>query len=511
MAKSQLWKLHRNVLVPDHAVHDPSTGTFYPLPKLVPAVFSFRWPNKRCCILVELYLEDRTNEATVRSLDGGSLKTEVSHLTHLVRFCWSRKIDFWDLSNMDFMDFVTALMDEKHPKDKSISKRNNDTVELIIDTSLRFLRFLQDKIFIGKTFVGPHDENPNIPLKKKVVTDHRGNQRTIYKYDFSPPPSTPKPKKPISRDLRNRLWTAVSEMSDPGKKSKYYVNRFRTEEHLLIELNYLKKRRELFLELLEATGARPGELARVSVSVNSECHGNGNLVLTTLKRRRAVDPERKFPLDPGVAMKVELFIHKTRADLLTRLGNSSINCDPRDRLFLCSKKGTPLSETSLEKEFQRIVSMAGITDQQACISMFRHRFITNMTKLHLKDFLSEHEDKTRSSMNEADYRTILKRVAVFTDHGDENSLWNYIDLAWDELGVFDYVEPARRLATSVERSINSTIAIDGDLKLKRKLTKQQLLDFFSGELKKIRTDVVDAISAQNNSKVGSGGKWAQNS
>jgi hypothetical protein len=84
------------------------------------------------------------------------------------------------------------------------------------------------------------------------------------------------------------------------------------------------------------------------------------------------------------------------------------------------------------------------------MSMFRHRFITNMVKLHLLAFFDRNPDKHRYSMQPTDYRTVLKSVATLTGHGGELSLMSYIDLAWEELGVFDYVQPARALITAVE-------------------------------------------------------------
>lgn len=384
-------------------------------------------------------------------------------------------------------------MKVKHPTDPSRPRRNNNTVDLIVATCVRFLRWIQENIFLDKIIVGTQDQNPNIILTKKTVNDRRGNLTISYKFHFLPPKSTQEPKKPIARSLRNDLWTAVSKMSDPANQSRYYANRFEPAE-LISELNYLKKRRELFLELLEATGARPGELARVLVSENCECTVTGKFIIATLKRRN--DRSRKFPIDPGVAIKIEIFIHKTREVLLERLKKKGVDVDPQDRLFLCSKKGTPLSEQSLTKEFQRIVIEAGINEEQACASMFRHRFITNMVKIHLQSFLADNQGTTKLLMTEADYRTILKRVAVFTDHADENSLWHYIDLAWDELGVFDYVEPARRLASSVERSLNTLTSLQGDIKLKKKLPVTQILENIIVELESIRADVKDALKTQ---------------
>ena len=48
--------------------------------------------------------------------------------------------------------------------------------------------------------------------------------------------------------------------------------------------------------------------------------------------------------------------------------------------------------------------------------------------------------KTRQLMTDADYRSILKRIATKTGHGSEDSLWHYIDLAWQEMDVWANVD-----------------------------------------------------------------------
>ena len=45
-------------------------------------------------------------------------------------------------------------------------------------------------------------------------------------------------------------------------------------------------------------------------------------------------------------------------------------------------------------------------------------------------------------MTDIDYESILKRVADKTGHGSVQSLWHYIDLAWEELGVWASTDKA---------------------------------------------------------------------
>ena len=86
----------------------------------------------------------------------------------------------------------------------------------------------------------------------------------------------------MPRVIRNKLWEAVAAMADPSEQSPVYRARFRSDWELNAHLDYLRARREVLLLLLEATGARPGELARLRVSENEDC--------SHIKRKRQLVP-----------------------------------------------------------------------------------------------------------------------------------------------------------------------------------------------------------------------------
>jgi len=484
----QLYRLIPNVELDDAASYSPLSRKFSSRVKHTPALFVFTWPDGSPCVLMELYLQARSLEVTVNSIDGGTLGTEASQLSHIIRFCWQIKKDFWELEQQDLRDFITYLMSEKHPHNPSRSKRNNNTVNNIVDLTIRYLKWLQDNIFVNLLIVGSKQEDSNIWLKTVNYTDWRGRRSVALKFPNLPPKATQEPKSPIGRDMKRLLWNAISTMADPSKQSLKYIGQFSEMKEMIEELAYLKKRRELLLELLEATGARPGELSQLLVSENESCSTKNTIILITLKRRKF--EKRSIPIDVSLAIRIELFIAKQRRELLNRLDSMA---SPQDRLFLTTK-GTPLEVGTIEREFSRIVSKAGIGDVQACMSMFRHRFITNMVMIHLKSFMSEHEGKVRTTITDADYRTILKRVATFTGHGHEGSLEHYIDLAWTEMGVFDYVEPAISLMNAVEGSINTLTALMGDIVLNQKrVNGQQVAKLAIEELENIKNRVTSAI------------------
>lgn len=425
-------------------------------------MFTFKWPNGSPCLLIELYLQTLSFEILVNDPKTTSLNTIAGQLSHIVRFAWAIRKDFWELEQKDIEDFVFLLMHER-PSSSKRPQRNENTIDAIVSATLRFISWLQDDLFLNISLLGLSGDRANIRLKSKRVTDWLGNQRVVSKFPHLPPRATRQPKSPISRDIRGRLWRAVSDLSELKNKSKRYLAKFSSEQAAAEELLYIKKRRELLLSLLEATGARPGELSLLSVSQNEFCTKENKVVLRTLKKRKF--SERIIPFDPSIAVKLELFIKLTRNRLLSKLG---VLANPQDRVFL-TKDGNPYSVESMTKEFSRIAIAAGLTDVRACMSMFRHRFITNMVIIHLKAFMTEHHGKLRATLNLADYRTILKRVAVFTGHTSEDSLMNYIDIAWDEMGLFDYVGPTLSAMNKAEGLINELSAIVSSEKLSSRI------------------------------------------
>jgi len=234
--------------------------------------------------------------------------------------------------------------------------------------------------------------------------------------------------------------------------------------------------------LLESTGCRPGELARIPVQENLKYLKSGKLAIPTLKRRNYSDPIRVIPLDFSVTMKIQVFISKHRTSLISRLQQAGLmDSHFCDNLLLASETGRPLTSQSLEKEFSRLRQFAGIEDK-TCMRMFRHRFITNMVKLHLMEFSKNNPDKTREMIVEKDYRTILKRVATFTNHKNIDSLLHYVDLAWDEIGAFDGADYVLQLESELRDNQFAIRSLISKLPLLSGYSKNKILEIVSQDL-----------------------------
>lgn len=400
----------------------------------LPATFYVTWPDGRACHILNMYLIDMAISVTVRSDDGGTLKHISSDLTHLVRFCWENDLQFDSLTDADFRMLVSQLLSsDSLPTSKR--PRDNNTVRRIIMRTLHFLSWVQHHFMLKRTLVGPSNSGAQVGLSMKPSDYLRTSSKLVYPY--LPPKDINDPKKPMPTELRNHLVRAVHRLYQNQVENARWTN----SPLARLQNDFLLIRRQLLLRLLESTGCRPGELRELSVSKNRKKLEACKLILPTLKRRKARLVERLIPLDDSTAIKFSAYLD-LREKFMAALQRSERSSHPNDCVFISVKDAAPLRVSSLETEFKRIRFEAHATegmvgDYRACMSMFRHRFITKMVAIYLSEFLRDNPLKNRFSIGDSDYRSILTRVKVLTGHARVESLFPYLDAAWEELGVFN--------------------------------------------------------------------------
>lgn len=488
---AKLFSLLRDVALPGYTVIDPVLGIAQACEQVLPAVFILSWPDGTPCLYAEMFLLDKSYRLTTRRNDGGSLKVAATDLSHLLRFCWQYEHNLWELGDNELREMIAWLQQPRSINNPTAPQRNRNTINRVIAQVIEFLLWLQRTIMPERQIVGTREQRPQITCVETTGRRYGQPWAGRLAFTFRLTADSPDPKGPISRELRQQLWEGVVRMAGAATENAHYMARFPSRAAWLAERDYLRARRELMLSLLDATGCRPGELARLSLAKNLACVATGKIILTTLKRRRAEDPERIIPLARVVCVRLELFIRKYRAALVTALQQRNRDVVANDAVFITCRTGTPMLEVALTKDFQRITRCAGIT-QRTCMSMFRHRFITNMVALHLNAFVRESPGKDRQYLIEADYRSILKRVAVFTGHGSVDSLFVYIDWAWEELGAFDRVAEGHALTSAIDESLQRLSILASELEREPPLTAEAAINVVSAELDTIRVRVRDA-------------------
>lgn len=483
---NQLYRQLKNVRMPTIERFDTQTGQIFDNKRLLKGYYSFTWPNGTPCILAELYLFDKSQTVSFSDKDGGTLGNYARNITHLVRYCFSKKVDFRDLKHSNIDELVHELCIETDVyNDRS---RNNNTVKSIIATSINFLVWIQNNIATDRLIVGVDDVNSRhqIKLKTETYTTPKGHQTVHNVFPMKVPRSTTSPVTPISTPNITRLWDTLESTKgsyNVSNKLHALFNKKQQSDHL----EYMHKRRELQLILLEATGLRPQELVTIPCKSNIDLLKRCQLAIPTLKRRDG--KIRTIPIPRNIAMKIEIFINSHRKKLAQRLIDSgavqSAN-EIDDVLYLNAENGKEVLPDAAYQDFRRLTVKAGIK-QKNCQKMFRHRFITNMVKLHLIGFMDKNPLKTRHIVTDSDYRTILKKVSTFTGHKSPDSLMHYIDLAWEELDAFSYTYEVKELQDRLKNVFYITNELKGDLNtLSRKQLNKSTVEKLNLKLNEIQ-------------------------
>lgn len=419
------------------SMHDAGTHI---TTQIIPAFPFMYWPSNKPCEPVNMYFLNIAHEVT-----GGSLGTYASDLSHLIRYCGVNNVGIEHLNDAHFHALSKQLQEERSPRHPLERARDNNTVRTILSQAIRFLLWYQKTIMphLRTPLIGERSVSPQIIVKRvKHNPKHTKGRHGEYYYEHAamPPPESHEPKRPIARPIIEDIQRTIYRQSVLEEQSEPFRRRYTNNLDLLrAQLEYFRARRMFLIWMMIRTGLRPAELSEMSVKDHENILTTRVLKIPTKKRRKVVAPIRHFPilLDAATVVYRYLLSRTTYCDALKRAG---IEPAPGTAFFL-TPEGKPLQKTSLEKDFERLVVLAGYKDVQACLSMFRHRFITYEVTVHLKEFI-EKSGKSRQMMTDIDYESILKRVADKTGHGSVQSLWHYIDLAWEELGVWASTDKA---------------------------------------------------------------------
>lgn len=417
--------------------HDAGT---YVTTQIIPAFPFMYWPSGKPCEPVNMYLLDIAHEVT-----GDSLKTYATELSHLVRYCGEKNVGIETLTNADIHELSKELQEERshrHPLERA---RNDNTVRGILSRTIRFLLWYQETfmLLLRTPLIGEQNISPQITVKRVKNDLSRGKNRQVeYYFTHSAMPSSEsrEPKRPIARPIIEDIQRCIYQQSILEERSARFTQRHGNDRDLLLaQLEYMRARRAFMIWIMMRTGLRPSELVQMSVKDHENILTTKALKIPTKKRRKIIAPMRCFPilLDAATVVYRYLLSRAAYCDALRKAGTEPA---PGTAFFL-TLEGEPIKKTSLEKDFERLAAQAGYKDVQACLSMFRHRFITYEVTVHLKEFIDK-SDKSRQMMTDIDYESILKRVSAKTGHGAVMSLWHYIDLAWEELGVWASTDKA---------------------------------------------------------------------
>ena len=362
-----------------------------------------------------MYMLDLYKRGLSRKNGGGTLFTYAANISHLIRYCWQRRIDPIDLTDDQFTQFVLSLMSQRRRRKPEVAARDANSVIAIGRNSLDFLASV-GRHACDDGFLGPQGriccEQREFVVRQSA--SRRSGPPLIRKYWHHralPPPDPKKGRMPISSDLIDKLRAAV----EPASKT-----------------THLRKRRYVTIKLLEITGGRRAEVAAITVAAIRAAAGieNPMLLIPTLKKQGGRGESRLIPIHPHDVRSLIEYIDVNRARVIRRTCGT-----PKDDgiLLINGKTGKPIKAATITKEIRLLAAEAGIV-AQACPHMFRHRFITKLFVALIQAHNCTNEGEFRKLL--LDGFTLKEKVREWTGHAAIESLDPYIHLAFDEISNF---------------------------------------------------------------------------
>ncbi|WP_368622633.1 tyrosine-type recombinase/integrase [Paraburkholderia sp. BR13444] len=364
----------------------------------------------------------------------------------MVRFCFLSKKRFRDITETDFSLFVDQLGEDVIERSDGWTARGANTVNTIIATCLRFLEWYQARFSLKEKLVGDISAHARITLLRREVPHFTGKKISILCYPSRPSGDPPVSKQPMPEERISAIWEVVYQMA--AEKQQAPESEIRS-----IQQAYLYCRRVLTLKIAEETGLRPGELCLMNLEQHKNIVVTRQLLIPTLKRRESQPYIRTLPCTLELASSIKQLID-ARYKLLSHLPHKNKAIAEEHQLLLITINGGRLTPDALEREFSRLVARLNLKKpDKACLSMYRHRFITRRVAFYIKSFKVPMISVDIPDLPLTDNMTILGRVAELTGHKSLYSLRPYIALGWKELNIFADIEDAISANDSIRAAV----------------------------------------------------------
>ncbi|WP_447741696.1 hypothetical protein [Pseudomonas laurentiana] len=406
------------------------------------------WPNGTPCHLANLWLM----EIALSSSGKESAKTDAALITHLIRFCFTRDISFYELNDAYFKTFTQELTNETKPAINQTTRpaRNTNQTYSIQQISLNFLFWLQKKH-------PPHNQLPLIGEsieQPRIIIEFRYSPYRNSKYLWHPDLVTKAPplndKFPMPDKYIIKLRTAVYQRYHKLLKRTVRPNT-QPNANTIATLKYLYSRRMFTINMMTNFGLRPEELEEMPLDENLNILETLNIVLPT-KKTRHNKISRRLKITMGLAVTLNAYF-EDRDEFINHLINEKKISAPLKNILL-GKHGEPLIKSSLTKEFDRLCLDAGLYDRKVCLSMFRHRFISREVKAELL-LRFKKKPELLNELTPALRESVARAVMPKTGHRRPNSIWHYVDEQYKLLATPDSHEALQSIKDDLDHTKNA--------------------------------------------------------
>lgn len=422
----QLYSHLKRVKIPSNAWLS-SRQTYVNRDKMLDNLPLFRWPDGRPCHLANQWIMNVSSATQAKD----TARVYASQISHLIRYCYIKKIEIFDLTDNHFYGFTQYLKSNiiKYAAvDGEFVGRNH-----VRAVQLRCLYFL---VWISKQFgqlfdhclIGTEDQSPNIVIKWSV--NRYSGRLDIYHPDLveGEPYKDDKPviTEAAIRDIQNTIYHMSLQ------RQRFLNVRRDSIKHSEVgqsTANYLYERRMFTIRMMKLTGLRPEELVDIPLDLNNDVISSLKISIPT-KKQGVPAPIRKFNITLRAALDFNRYL-KARKDHIQVLSSSG-KVIRGEKSILLTDRGQFLAKESLTREFSRICEQAKFNDLRTCLSMFRHRFITR--EIHTLLLLRfERDPSLKITWTEGLRDDVCFLVKQKTGHRKIESLYDYFHSEYDLL------------------------------------------------------------------------------
>jgi hypothetical protein len=220
-----------------------------------------------------------------------------------------------------------------------------------------------------------------------------------------------------------------------------------------IQNNFIRRRTEVLLALLENTGGRRAEAGNFLVSSIRMALATNELQpnVTMQSRKGLKNATREIPIDRHVLEDVWDFIETERRTLLHEKNISELACD---MLFISDRTARPLSIKYITTTFNKLRKAAGITEK-AHPHQLRHLYISNKFEERVLDAIGASTSPLRSL--DTIMAAVVWEIMQYSGHKNPGSLDTYVKTIKRKLFnmLIERASNVKQLKPALNTAINS--------------------------------------------------------
>lgn len=333
-----------------------------------------------------------------------TVRTYGAELWLLVLYLDGLNLRFDSIHDEDLFAFG-AWLRGRNAAGRSQSACTQRHANRVIGRCISFFLWLQTRVPCARPLVGGEGTDCNIAVRQRSGT-RRGHKYVHFHHPAMGPPEVRKKVKPISRGSIEAIMEASSNRS---------------------KRPFTRARNQALLSLLADSGVRREEITWIKVADIQKAVVDGGMLPVRTSKRDG-NPIRVVPVPLVTVEVVETFLEMERAiQIRAAVRQKKIRSDPG--WAFCTSLGKRLAPTTISQLFGDLRKAAGLSGR-AHAHMLRHRWITLQVVRRLQALQQEGRIGLEVST------TMLSRVASISGHSSLDSLWVYVDWAFEELGVW---------------------------------------------------------------------------